>query len=155
MNIRMATAGDEQIIHKIHKHSVQCGCSGHYSSEQIASWAVRQGLPPFEELLAKRIFAVAENEDGKCVGFGSADKTQSRIVTLFVDPNYFGEGVGSGLLAFLEENLAKSGCSRVFIDSSLNAVGFYEKNGYHVDSDTAHTEPDGTVLECVVVVKEI
>ncbi len=56
--------------------------------------------------------------------------TETRIVNLFVDPNYHGKGYGKKLLARFEEEVFNLGSSFIKIKASLFATKFYEKAGY-------------------------
>ena len=60
------------------------------------------------------------------------------IYHLAVLPKWQGQGVGSLLLAKLEEVVAKQGATKVLLGvdwHNLKVVPFYEKNGYHVMVD--------------------
>lgn len=152
--IREAGPQDEQSIFKIHQEAIETGCAEHYSREQISSWAVPQGLPPFAELLEASLFLVAEL-DRRCVGFASRDRNKAKIETLFVAPSFFGQGVGSALLARLEQAIAEAAWGQITVDATLNAVVFYERHGYRVQAQVAHTEPDGTEIECLRMIKRL
>ena len=154
MNIREATIYDECKILKIHKEAIEVGCKDHYSEKQIASWATPQELPPYEERLKNSLFLIAEDSN-KCIGFGSINRDKAEIETLFVSPDYFGKGIGSEILFQLEKTVNLQSNHQVQVDSSKNAVPFYEKHGYQQHSECMHIEPDGTEVQCIRMVKEI
>lgn len=154
MNIRKATIHDEYKILKIHKEAIEAGCKNHYSEKQISSWATPQELSPYEERLKNSLFLIAE-EGGKCIGFGSISRERPEIEALFVSPEYFGKGVGSEMLSQLEKVVNFQSNGQFQVDSTRNAVPFYEKHGYHQHSECAHTEPDGTEVECIRMVKKM
>ncbi len=154
MNIREATIHDEFKILKIHKEAIEAGCKEHYSEKQIASWATPQELPPYEEQLKNSLFLIAE-DGNKCIGFGSISRDNPEIETLFVSPDYFGKGIGSKILVQLEKTVNPQSNYKILVDSTKNAVPFYEKHGYQRHSECVHIEPDGTKIQCIKMVKEI
>lgn len=47
-----------------------------------------------------------------------------------VEEKYIKKGIGSKLLKFLEKQLKKKRIKKYSVGASLNAVGFYKKNGF-------------------------
>jgi len=55
-----------------------------------------------------------------------------------------GRGLGRDLLAFAQETIvAKSPIRDFWCNARTSAVGFYEKQGWHIDSDEFTIEPSG------------
>ena len=75
--------------------------------------------------------------------------TLGRVVVL---PEYRGIGAGSRVLAEAEKWLSETGCQRIEIDSRVNAVGFYSKNGYVLEGGEVST---GGTFECVKMSKQL
>jgi ribosomal protein S18 acetylase RimI-like enzyme len=67
--------------------------------------------------------------DAKVVGFGQSKP--SEVLAVFVDPGATGRGIGSLLLG---RALSDAGAGKGFVrvESTINAVGFYESHGFHV-----------------------
>jgi putative acetyltransferase len=152
--IRKAQVDDEQAVMKIHQAAVEASCKEYYRPEQIQAWAVPRGLPPFAQILKKTIFLLAEY-DGEVVGFSHMDPKKGVIVTLFVSPSQMARGIGSKLLHEIESIARSWGLTSVSLDSTLNAVRFYEYRGYRCEAEVIHTEPDGTPIECVRMSKAL
>lgn len=146
--IRKAREDDEKAVRKIHKAAIEAGSKAYYRPEQIRVWATSRGDLPFGEILKQTVFLVLELE-GKVVAFCSMDLRKSAIVALFVSPLYKGRGFGTRLLNEQEKIGRENGLTQLSIDSSLNAVYFYQKRGYRRGADIIHTEPDGTQIECI------
>lgn len=66
------------------------------------------------------------NDDHEIVGFG-AIRDHNYITHLFVDPPFQGRGLGQLILRHL---LPKTGQDEVRLKSSINAVDFYESQGF-------------------------
>ena len=68
------------------------------------------------------------------IGFGSvqcdADSRACEITQLYVHPKWFGKGVGVKILSRLEQQARLMDCVRVKVGAGLNAIRFYEKQGY-------------------------
>ena len=78
-------------------------------------------------------FSVVLREDGKVVaaGRGVTNMGLVEIRGLWVDPGRRGQGIGRHLLAALEAEAVRRGCSRAALDSyGFQAPGFYLRLGY-------------------------
>ena len=71
----------------------------------------------------------------KIVGTGSIapywdSKTESILLTIYVLPEYIGQGIGTAIINALEQDDYFLRATRVEIPSSVTAVKFYQKMGY-------------------------
>ena len=60
---------------------------------------------------------------GECI----ANTTKAEIISLFVEPNYRHQGIGSNLIQYLEKGLIKVGCKEVLVNykaSKITATDF-------------------------------
>lgn len=81
-------------------------------------------------------------DDERVVGYasgapanGPTDPATARLETIYVDPERWGEGIGSRLLAAVTERLRERGFRRVVISvlaANDLARAFYEANGFDV-----------------------
>ena len=93
-----------------------------------------------------KIMLYKENEKivGLIVGLINNDETEQydfkapkrgRITELIVDKEYRGKQIGKQLLAEMNKYLKSIGCEKILIavfGYNESAIGFYEKNGYHI-----------------------
>lgn len=70
--------------------------------------------------------------------------TESILLTIFVLPEYQGNGVGRKIIGALEKDEYFLRAKRIEIPSSLTAVEFYRKMGY--DYKNGITEPEGGLM---------
>lgn len=56
-----------------------------------------------------------------------------RVRSLDVVPERQGEGIGSRLLAAIEEWLREQGATALLLETAPGARGFYERHGYRID----------------------
>jgi putative acetyltransferase len=100
---------------------------------------------------------------GDVVGFGhlvppgerEADHPagEGEVRAVYVHGDHAREGVGSALLAHLEERARERGLSALVLWASRNAVGFYERHGYERVRGTTHETTGGVKLAVTVMRK--
>ena len=88
-----------------------------------------------DALAEERVCVVAEDA-GEIVGTGALDG--DALVTFFVAPEQQGAGIGSALLAAVENAAVERGRRELRVGASLAGTPFYERHGYR---------PTGEVLE--------
>jgi len=74
-------------------------------------------------------------EDKSIIGLAGLQIESGTVAGIFVDPDYAEEGIGSQLIARLEEEARKEELDEIEIPASLEAVEFYRKNGYRTISE--------------------
>jgi putative acetyltransferase len=154
LKIRRAMQGDKEAIWRAHGSAIRGKCAAHYPPEVIEIWA--GGLRPekYAEAIDRYEFFVAE-EDGVVVGFGELGQEAGAIQGLYVSPEAEGRGVGRELLRTLEERARAHGLKSLSLTSSLNAVAFYERAGFHAVEELTETIGPGVERASVRMFKEL
>lgn len=67
---------------------------------------------------------------GVLLALGSSDGSAVFVVTLWVVPEKRGAGAGGALVERLESTARQAGVRRIWLLSTVEAVGFYENRGY-------------------------
>ncbi|RXE55523.1 hypothetical protein ABH15_12485 [Methanoculleus taiwanensis] len=101
-----------------------------YTKDQVDRWAPAERCDRmrWESFLAENNAYVAVIGD---VVVGFADCTAGCYLhMLYTHAEYQGCGIGSGLLATLEENARTSGCRCIRTDASITARPFFARRGY-------------------------
>lgn len=147
--LRRAQTADTEAIRSVYQASVRELAASHYPPEQLAAWAA-QDRQALEEAEA-RIF-VAE-EQSHVVGFASLRGHEVRA--LYLHPGWAGRGLGKQLLGALEEEARQQGMRELVVRSSLNAVPFFEGQGFQDVRHVSLSLPDGGSLEAVELRKEL
>jgi putative acetyltransferase len=136
MRIRLARNEDCAEIARLRRQTIRSVNSRDYSEEIISDWTMRTNARRFRESSSKCRRWVAV-ERGRIIGFcdHGFDCELSRI---YVHKDYLGRGVGSRLLKVAERSLIKLGCKEVWVESTITAKGFYERNGYKLVRRAVH-----------------
>jgi len=127
VTIRPATASDAPRIHELHLASVRALCALSYPPTILEGWLANRSPQGYLRSITTGGLFVAE-ADGEIIGFCEGAVGEVRAV--FVDPRWVGRGVGTALLSQALK-VAKVGEPRpVRLESTLNAVRFYERHGF-------------------------
>jgi len=90
---------------------------------------------------------VAKDGNGCLLGFGVFGADANEVHALFVDPVRGGQGIGQVLMQHL---LAMADREReVVLSASLNAVPFYQRQGFISVREEAYPHPSGLSLASV------
>lgn len=115
-----------------------------YSKEILDKRAVKYTPAALTEKAKTRYILVAE-ERGRIVG--SAQLDNEEIKMMFVLPEMQGRGVGKSLVEKIEEYAKGKGLKKIVGNSSLTAVGFYEKLGFVVGPEVEEDGIRGYIIE--------
>jgi len=78
---------------------------------------------------------------------GTASLQDSAIRTVFVDPDYQANGIGTRLVDMIEKVARASSIPKLNVPSSLTAEGFYRKLGYHAVREELHGHERTIIME--------
>ena len=74
-------------------------------------------------------------QNGKIVGVAGFQKEKGTVAGIFVDSIHQGEGIGRELMQKIEEKTKEEALDEIKTLASLEAVDFYNKNGYKVTEE--------------------
>ena len=144
MQIRRFEPGDARAVSDLIAVTMRTTNIRDYSAEELEE-LIRHLQP--EDILGRasgQHFYVVE-EDGRIVGsgaigsyWGKAD--ESSLFTIFVHPDYQGQGIGRRIMETLEQDEYFLRARRVEIPASITGTPFYLKMGYTYKNGV--TEPD-------------
>jgi putative acetyltransferase len=151
--LRSACPGDLDVLCSIHRSAVLGLCSGFYGTEKQASWikAFAGTIP--EVFREEEICLLLAEHQGTGAGFGLLK--ENVICAVYVRPEFAGLGIGRQIVEELESRISAVEHDCICLSASLNAVGFYERLGYVYEKETEMRLPDGQVLACVDMKKEM
>ena len=162
INVRPTTISDVENIVRVQHAAVHGSApSTYYTQDILEGWSpcidqyrvnrLRRAIENNEELLV-----VAEtSENAVIVGFGSVIPSKQELRAVYVDPAFGRQGIGSKILANLEELALFHGADRLDLDASLNAEEFYCRHGYSVIERGSHRLSSGIVMDCIKMSKKI
>jgi putative acetyltransferase len=127
--LRPFLPADGLLLADIFRSSIEQLTGDDYSAAQQEAWAsAADDEQAFAARLAGELTLVA-TLDGAPVGFASL-KGPNHIEMVYVHPAVAGQGVGNMLVDALERLATARGTSRLTVDASDGADGFFEKRGY-------------------------
>ncbi|WP_099562127.1 GNAT family N-acetyltransferase [Stenotrophomonas maltophilia] len=140
MRFRIGTTDDVATLWALRTRCVRETCSSHYPPEVIAPC-------PSNRAYCDGGGVVAEDGRGGLLGFGVFDADANEVDALFVDPDRGGQGIGQALMQRL---LAMADREReVVLSASLNAVPFYQRQGFISVREEVYPHPSGVALASV------
>jgi len=127
--LRPFLPADAPLLREIFRDSIEKLTSDDYTEAQQEVWAsVADNVADFGKRLSGRLTLVATME-GSPVGFASLEG-KDKIDMLYVHPAATGQGVGAMLVDALEKLASSRGETKIVVDASDSARGFFEKRGY-------------------------
>jgi GNAT superfamily N-acetyltransferase len=113
--------------------------------EDFAQW-IRRG----EESIV-----VAVEHSGGIIGFGAIEPKKSELRAVYVTAKHGRRGIGRALLGQLEDKARNAGLTALRMNASINAVRFYEANGFISLGCGVHTMPYGRRMPYVRMQKNL
>ena len=129
-SIRRARPADVFDVRRVHTTAVREGGVAQYATDVLEAWVDAFDPYSFPRNIERMEFYVAEIADGRVAAYLAFDLTTAEIESVYVAPWGKGLGLGSFLLGFAEESARLAGLGKVWLDSSINAVGFYAGHGW-------------------------
>ena len=132
MRLRPYVTSDTKTLMQLFHTTVHSVNVMDYTAEQIDAWA-----PPNQDpaLWRMRLSAgqtlVAEDKNGKIIGFGSLSDMDF-LDMLFVHTDYIRRGIGSLLLEALCQYARKEGHRQLRTMASLTALPFFKAHDFHL-----------------------
>ncbi|AZF05899.1 GNAT family N-acetyltransferase [Pseudomonas sp. R5-89-07] len=153
LRIKRATPADADEAFEIRREAIRSQCIGAYSAEQMALWTRGCASDGYSVLMEKLFYIGWVN--GEAVISGMLDLANNEIGALFVRSAFAGRGYGKAMLDHLEDVARQHAVAQVVLDSTLNAVSFYQACGYVGHEQAVYRSPAGLVLACVTMVKKL
>lgn len=133
IKIRKVSSKDIQNIVDLHRKVVSKTNAEQYDKEVIEEWLSQitpEGVK--YQLKDKTTPWYLLELNSKIIGFCQFSIVEKTIFQLNINPNYQGKGYGKTLSNFMEKKFRNAGVSNVELNSTLNALSFYEKLGFKV-----------------------
>lgn len=147
MIIRKATIEDAKAVKDLHSRSIRFLCKDFYTDEQIEGWVNGKSVEEHRVRLEKHRAFIAE-VDNKMTGIIRWNPATNELCSIFVDPAYVRQGIGKRLMARAYEDIMLFDVREIWLDASLNAIPFYETEGWQKGKHMMHG-----ALECVRMTK--
>jgi GNAT superfamily N-acetyltransferase len=147
MLIRAAVPSDVEEIAAVHASAIRDVCGQVYQPTQIQAWISGKTRQGYLRAVAERQVFVAL-EDERVLGFSELDPKTGEVFAVYVRPDFLRQGVGGALLETLETCARSHGLGRLHLQSTLNAVPFYQAHGFVLDAMTSFSLGPEASLSC-------
>lgn len=137
------------------RRSVSDIASEYYSTQQIAAWLEQYPSPEMFATWRNRRTMLVAREGALLVGFGQIEIGRKEIVGVHVEPSKTRNGIGSRLIVALEKIGTESNLTELVVQSSLNAVAFYQHCGYESSRDIEFQLQNGVKLNALLMQKRL
>lgn len=151
--IRKALREDAPRIWEVRRAAIASQCRGYYSAETLELW-IGDHMPESFPEKVHDIYYVAVLST-KIIGAGAIELDSGRIEAMCVDPEHIGTGSGKRLIQHLEAVARQAHIRRLHLESSLNAVPFYQACGFARLEKSQYHSPRGFSLECILMAKNL
>lgn len=137
--IRLALADDADVLGHLHVRSWQVGYKNDFDSDFLDELDVPARIKWFRRVIGMDTPVIVADVDGDPVGFamvGAARAGESEwgeVFSIYVHPDFWGEGHGFELLAAAEQQLSEDGFEQGLLwvlDRNHRARRFYERQGW-------------------------
>jgi len=127
VTIRQASSDDLGIIHDIRRDAILGIESNDLGVTKRREWADSRSPEFYAQRVAAGDVVLADTES-KTMGWGSS--SGACITGIYIRSSSGHTGVGRAIMTSLEADIVKRGHEYATLESSPNAVGFYNKLGY-------------------------
>lgn len=128
--LRKATVDDVAKIQQLYHDTINLINIRDYNQAQVAAWSGRAKVADWAGKVTDQYFLVAII-DGLISGFASLTG-DGHVDLLFVHHFYQGKGIAQQLMTALLKEAHIRGITRLTIDASKTARGFFERSGFIV-----------------------
>jgi putative acetyltransferase len=161
--VREAVPEDASSIRDVHLASIEGLGSTEYDDELVSAWAHDRDPEEYPIESADAYIAVAER-DGHIVGFGITNPdvgdylettVDGEITAMYVHPPVTRQGIGTRIYAELESEAHRNNVESLGLWASVNAVPFYQAQGYQRVTEHTHEFSDGVERTVVEMAKTL
>jgi GNAT superfamily N-acetyltransferase len=132
IQIRVAVPDDAEQTASLMRKSIEALCVQDHRNDPstLAKWVENKQPEIVRSWIEKpgNRSAVAI-EEGQIVGFAMLNDS-GHVLLLYVLPEAAHRGIGSALLAWMEEQALGLGLSKLELESTVTALNFYERHGF-------------------------
>ncbi|MGK7938660.1 MAG: GNAT family N-acetyltransferase [Crocosphaera sp.] len=138
---------------KLQENSLRFLCAESYKPEQINSLITSQKRIRYKYSNREEIIVAQFNHE--YLGFAILDMISPQINGMYVHPHYSRQGIGTKLLKKLEELAISKDYKVLSVMSSMNAIKFYKKNGYHLVNLSGYWSDHRVWIPCAEMKKTL
>ena len=148
MKIRTFEPRDAAAVSALIRHTMAVSNSGDYPLERLQPLMDYFSPEKVLRLSEERICLVAE-DDAQIIGTVALEDAE--LCTFFIHPDCQGQGIGTQLLAAIEQRAVAAGLTEIHTNASVTGTPFYERRGYR----RTGVDVEGTAGLQIGIVKQL
>ena len=117
----------DEVLSKVHSSEIVMNCKAAHSIENLTA-----------HLSWKKVYVMLDDDmvvgTGAFANFGTAEQPKWSVSNLYVLPERHGKGIGRQIIQQLIHDAQHEAAKNLHVPSSRNAIGFYQRMGFVVDS---------------------
>ena len=157
ISYRIAVSSDAEALLHTRRDTVLRNPAKQYSRAVVEAWVPKtdaETVSKEAEAIKNpdRITLVAETK-GKIVGLCTIGISEGLLKQCYVLPEYNGMGIARELVNRIETIAQEKGLTSLQLSSSLIALDFYKKQGYHELNSYNYNLGNGLQMPCVMMEK--
>lgn len=129
--IRKAREEDIRPINELHRKVVNEINAVFYPAEAVQEWLCEISEENTKKQFENSTWVIAKIA-GKVIGFGQYSVADGEVYQINVAPDYLNRGVGKSIYNYIENDFRDSKVEKICLNSTLNAIGFYQKLGFNI-----------------------
>ena len=154
--IRTAVAADAAALLALQMDAINAISETHYTAVQRQAWFGERTPQHYLGPITTRLMRVAQADaESPLLGFGQLDLSTRFVEAIYVRPAVQRSGIGRQLLQALESSASGAGAQVLWLDASLNAVLFYQRQGFEALSEHEHPVGLQVTIPCVRMRKRL
>lgn len=134
--IRDATTEDIPTLIVIRQQAMEAGFTEAYSRSQFADLIAVPVNQLRDWITSQDVLVLVGETDITPICYGAYDHAAARILALYTATEYQGNGCGTAILKRFEQLAINANTHTVHATIPRNAVGFFERRGFHRDRTT-------------------
>jgi ribosomal protein S18 acetylase RimI-like enzyme len=167
LKIVKAKLSDATLLGEVHSLSFRTAYKDIIDGEVLRSFTPEKSAMRFFKVIKEKAEVLyCVKTEGLIIGFGVIGKSRDddmvdgtgEIWSIYLHPEYSGQGIGSVLMNFLCDKLKKSGFAKVSVwvlEKNEKAVKFYNKHGFKQDGTKDIRISGGDILKEIRLSKPV
>ncbi len=135
MEIRIANKEDASGLWQLRNRALRHGCVEVYDAATLSAFTPEKMPDGMNKVVADNQVFIIDCPDGNIpCACGYLDMSTGYVEAIFTLPEYQGKGLAASIINAIKQQARGQGIRQLALSSTPNAVGFYLKQGFTIES---------------------